>query len=93
MTNAQKSAASALVLIKCLKWGGGIGAIIGLLIGGVVMGTEKTTGLEAPLGGLALGAFWGAIIVGAIPGAITLWFLFLVMLGQGAQAVRGDKDR
>lgn len=69
---------------------GGCGAVAGVTIAAMYVATElgriqAGDAIGVLLGGVAA----GAALVGAIPAVIATWFLFLHMLSQLSDAVRG----
>lgn len=89
MSNSQKA---VLWAIRTIKWGGG--SIIALaLIGACLCAAfSPTVPNEQAQTIIAIAAYEGGmagVMIAAIPGCITVWFIFLHMVGQFSASVRG----
>jgi hypothetical protein len=86
MTNWDKT---KLWFFRTLKYGVGT-TLIAVLLGLVVMGATWDNKPDAWVFPLLFG-FIGFLIAGAIPSAVCVWFLFLHMLGQTSEAIKGKQ--
>ena len=84
MDNIEKTKVWALRTIGI----GAVGASVGLLLG-VINQNDPQRATEWA----AIGIFFGAVVLGAIPAVVTVWFLLLHMLGQVADAVSSGSNK
>lgn len=92
MGNAAKAAAWTVIALKAAKVGALAGVGLGT-VGAIVWAFSTTPARTDAWLFIPTGAACGAAALAALPAAMIVWFLFLTMLGQAAEAVRGDGQR